>query len=204
MNIKWLILILVWSHSANSTNNVMNSDITSKEADTLINSFEFEIGKGTFKQSKSFKFMSMPIISHGDFIIDGERVLWKTTEPVNSSILLADGAVYKKNTADNEFKLLVKESPINHMLSAILTGNIDLNNWSVSTSKMHDDVIPCLTMLPKSQQLMSIFTSATLCIESDKQREVVLLDKQQNKTLIEMKINHKLLTVEDKLSLETP
>lgn len=209
MNIQWLMLVMVFSHVAHSTDysadkNTVNSAIISKEVNSLIKPFSFEAGKGIFKQSKSFTFMSMPIVSHGNFIVDGEQVLWETTKPVNSALLLTAGAVYKKNITNNSFQLLVKESPINHMLSAILTGNIDLNDWSISKAKEYAPARPCISMLPKSQQLMSIFTSATLCMKSDNQREVLMLDKQKNKTLIEMDISHKSLTVEDKLSLEIP
>lgn len=199
LNVKWLILFALFSGESFSLT-------SNKASDTLMGSFSFETGKGTFKQSKSFKFMSMPIVSNGKFLVDGKRVLWQTTVPVNSEILLTGNAVYKKNTTDNEFKLLVKDSPVNNMLSAILTGNIDQQDWAISEF-MPADVeksISCLTMHPKSQQLISVFTSAQLCLKNDKQREVVLLDKQNNKTVIEMNISDELLTVEDKLSLETP
>jgi len=193
----WLIIITFFSAST-------YSQIENKVPKSLMKNFSFEMGSGSFKQSKSFKFMSVPIVSHGRFIVDGKRVLWQTTSPIKSEILLTDTAVYKRSSTNKTFKLLVKESPINRMITAVLTGNFNDRDWLLSVAESADFSNSCLKMLPKSPQLVAVFTSATLCNQANNQRQVLLVDKQNNKTLIEMNISKEQLTPEDKLSLEHP
>ena len=182
----------------------VSAQATAEVVKPLISKFSFEAGKGTFTQSKSFKFMATPIVSYGKFIVDGDRVSWQTTSPINSEILLTNKAVYKRLPVGKGFELVAKESPINRMLSAILTGKFDEEDWIVAPPVTSNKSTSCLLMSPKSSQLMAVFISATLCLKNEKKREVTLLDKQNNRTFIVMSISDELLTSEDKQSLEYP
>jgi len=163
----------------------------------VVESFGFSQGAGTFTQLKYFKFLSKPIASTGLFVVNQQDVLWQTSSPVFSQVLIKPAAIHRRLALDKSYQILVQDSQINQLLSALLTGNISEQDWQITAGENG-----CFKLLPKQQQMSQIFGHVSLCKNSDVLREVTLIDPQGNKTTIEMTLKKTQLTPQELLSLE--
>jgi len=157
----------------------------------------FSQGVGEFTQHKYFKFLSKPIVSNGAFVVAGQDLLWQTSRPVFSQILLKEDAIYRRLNQEQPFELLVKGSQINQLLSAVLTGNIKAKDWTITTNTPL-----CFELVPLQAQMSQLFSHVNLCKTGDASRQVTLFDPQDNKTIIMMTLTSNQLTPAERSSLE--
>lgn len=162
--------------------------------------FSITQGAGEFTQLKYFKFLAKPIQSSGVFVVNNNDVLWHTTAPVFSQVLLKSNGIYRRTTLDSPFDVVTQDNAINRVLSSVLTGNIDENDWG----NVKTDDLSCVLLNPKSEQLAQLFSQIKLCKNTLNQRHITLFDRQNNKTEINMLLHKTQLSQQDVASLELP
>ncbi len=194
---------------AQSISSSDSNDQTNQKLTQLLSKLTIKQGKGSFSQKKHFKFLSVPISSSGRFIVHQQSALWQTEKPVFSELLLKPQAIYRRLSADNEFRVLTESSEFSSILTTIFTGQINPQDWYIPNSEQLAKSDSCLLLKPKAQQLAQIFKEVSLCAlvmeepvrkntedpadeyankGNKKLRQIDLLDQQGNKTQITMTI----------------
>lgn len=177
---------------------------------STLDSLAFTQGRGTFEQLKYFKFLKQPIVSKGVFAVARSKVLWHTQSPVFSQILISQSGIFRRLDAAESYQMLVGNSPINQVLSSLLTGKIERDDWDIAMlneTESDDASEPneqhnCIELIPKSSQLSQLFTLVRLCQNSDKVRKISLVDLQGNNTDIVMTVQTTTLSQDELNSLK--
>lgn len=189
-----------------SENSTQDSSFPSAKNQTavqqLLSQLPIKQGKGEFTQKKYFKFLSQPINSSGQFIVEDNSALWQTDTPVFTQLLVKPEAVYQRQSKQNKYQPLVKDSQLSHLLATIFKAQIASKDWQIIESKALDSsnqprAENCITLKPKDSQIAQVFKLVELCLLDKKQRQVQLIDNHNNKTEILMQLKTSELTPAD-------
>lgn len=177
-----------------------------KQQQKLIDELSIMQGKGLFYQKKHFKFLSQPISSQGSFIVSQASALWQTESPVFSQLLVNPDAIYQRLSLQESYQPLLENAELSAVLTTIFKGQINPLDWHLldpkSSQSDAEGATKCLFLQPKSQQLIQIFKQVSLCIINNNERQIFLLDSQNNKTEILMSVSSQDLSDDNLNSLK--
>lgn len=165
----------------------------------LLNKLAIAQGKGNFKQEKHFKFLSQPIVSDGQFIVKENAVLWETLTPVFTQLLVQEGIIYNRQSKQQPYSPMIESDEFSALFSTIFSGKVNSEHWQLASQE--DNPNQCLVLKPTQTRLQQIFQKLILCINDAHQREILLLDNNNNKTEIFMQLENTELSETDKQRL---
>lgn len=174
-------LISFASSTTPAKNSSLPKTLTHNE---LLNKLYLAKGKGTFTQKKYFKFLSEPIVSQGLFVLQQKSALWETQSPVFSQLLLSPNVIYTRLDSSKAYRPLVENGEFSRLLSTLLSGEFNQHEWkNISVTREN-----CIQLTPTNASLEKVFSSVEICLIDKFNREINLLDANNNKTKINMLI----------------
>ena len=164
--------------------------VAESHSKTLPNSaLEYRVNQhGSFTQSKKVAGLSRSLESNGHFDITEQRVLWTTTSPLYSEVLIADNSVQERYSADGEFQVTASGenvTTVSRILALIIRSDTE-------GLKRYFDIESATTsykLTPRSDALKALFN------------EVLI---QQSTTTVNVKIYEASGTVTDIQLAPTP
>ena len=140
-----------------------------------------EVASGSFVQHKHFKVLNHPIESRGEFYFDHKLgMIWKTTFPVTSTMLMKKGGLFITDRFNNT-KKLPAAMPVAKIREQVLSGNIAAIKKEFNVKGSFDNV--CMILEPKGSVLSQVFNKIELCGQQALER-LVLHENAGNRTEI--------------------
>ena len=158
-----------------------------KEVCTMLS--EHPVTKGNFTQIKSVKTArgSRELKSYGDFIFCPEGIMWKTTKPFPSSMIVgkdfitqiaADGRKNVTDTSNNQTFASVAST-----ISAVFSNDYDNLTKAFNTSlTTQSDGNVKITLVPKDSTIASVLTSIDLLVSGNQINGIVMTEASENST----------------------
>ena len=135
------------------------------------------IASGTFKQRKYFAVLKQPILSQGTIFIDKKLgLIWQTTLPVYSQMILKPSGLYSDDGINPIQKIKADNTLIKSLMYAML-GDINVLNEQFKTQL--NETQYCLMLTPKKEQLARMIKLIKLC---DHKKNTI---KSTTKSLVE-------------------
>lgn len=150
---------------------------------------EHPVTKGNFTQIKSVKTArgSRELKSYGDFIFCPEGIMWKTTKPFPSSMIVgkdfiiqiaADGTKNVTDTSNNQTFASVAST-----ISAVFSNDYDnlTKAFNTSLTAQTDGNIK-ITLVPRDSTIASVLTSIDLLVSGNQINGIVMTEASENST----------------------
>lgn len=138
-------------------------------------------GKLTFTQTKHIQGLPVPLQSSGYIELEGEDLLWHTTKPLDSKLLINPAGV--SQWQEQQFVAVGGSEFVGQLMLAVLKQQDQFIAEHFAISALSKE--QCITLTPTQAPLNTLFLHITLCGEHALQK-IELQEVNENHTVIHL------------------
>lgn len=138
-------------------------------------------GQLTFTQTKHIQGLPVPLQSSGYLVLEGEDLLWHTTKPLDSKLLINPAGV--SQWQEQQFVAVGGSEFVGQLMLAVLKQQDQFIAEHFAISELSKE--QCITLTPTQAPLNTLFLHITLCGQGVLQK-IELQEVNENNTVIHL------------------